>query len=204
MNHPKDKNRLVFPHLIPGDMLDGIKYVWNNVDGGAKPIGAFGFVTNSFYGGLCDRMGFIKKLGFWGCLNKRDPLGQKILGFYLAKPDELTEYGKKVFREYYPNMVIEEILKDDIPVTVEDKELRRIAEKKAQEFGYGLAEIKTVSLESLQSLIKAAEFERLQEKKRKAEEEAAKAAAAEPEKPTADEIIKKAAVRKRSVPVTKT
>lgn len=200
MINPKNKNQIVFPHTIPTATINGKTYKWNDVNGGAKPIGGFGLVTNSFWGGRVNILGFIKELGFWACLDKHDPARQKVLGFYLAKPEEVTELGKAVLQLVFSDYEINYIDIDDLPVTVEDKEERKRVMQEAMDIGVLGGNFKHISMASvatLKSLIDAARYEQ----KLEIEKNIAKKKEEPVESVDASDIIKQAKARKKTATV---
>jgi hypothetical protein len=161
MINPNNLNEICFPHIVPGDTLGGIRYVWNNCNGGAKPIGAFGFTTNTFMGGQCLILGFIKELGIWGC---QDKTNRGILrAFYLDDPDIITEYGKQMIQQALPTKTILYIKYDKLPKTKVDKDRLTKAQKDAEIEGIEPHIVSRASAETLESLIKARRYEKQQE-----------------------------------------
>lgn len=161
MFNPNNLNEICFPHIISGDILGGKQYVWNNCLGGAKPIGAFGFTTNTFMGGQCLILGFIKELGFWGCQDKINR--GKLRAFYIDDPDIVTEYGKQMIQKAFPTKTILYIKYDKLPKTKIDKERLKKAQEDAEKEGIEPHIVNRASAETLESLIKARQFEKAQE-----------------------------------------
>lgn len=202
MINPKNPNQIAFPHTIPTATINGKTYKWNDVNGGAKPIGAFGLTTNTFWGGRVNMLGFIKELGFWACLDKHDPARQKVLGFYLANPDEITELGKVIIQGIFPQNEIIYMDIDDLPATVEDMAERRKLNQEAMDIGVlggNFKHISKASVGTLKSLIDAARYEqKLEIEKDIAEKK--KAVAVEPVD-TATDLIKQAKARRKTASV---
>jgi hypothetical protein len=206
MINPKNPKQIAFPHTIPTPVINGKRYVWNDVNGGAKPIGYFGLVTNSFWGGLIHKLGFVKELGFWAALDKNDPNTQRVRGFYLADPKELTALGKQVFQAFNADKEILYMMLEDIPQTPEDMEERRKIEKEAMNIGVLSGDFKHISAsatETLKSLIDAAKYEQKMEKeaellaKQKAKEEIVESVESDP----ATDLIKQAKARRKTASV---
>lgn len=205
MYNPKNPKEIVFPHIIPGRTLNGKTYTWNDCNGGAKSIGAFGFTTNNFLGGQCTKMGFIRELGFYGCLNKNDPKNITLCAFYADNPDVITPLGKVALENLFATNTIRYILYDNLPKTKVDFEKLAEVQEEAADWGISDAIIRQASIDSLKSLIKAAKFEKLQE------DETRKAAEAELKKQGEAEVVsvdpatammKKAASKPRKKPAT--
>jgi hypothetical protein len=158
MNDVKDKSIVYFPHFLPTPILAGVKYTFNNVNGGVKPIGAFGFISNNCLGGQCLIFGLIKELGFWGCQDrhKRDELR----AFYLEDPEMVTELGKQLIAKTYPDMKLQYEKYENRTITDEKKE---VLKKDAAKFGYTPDLIDNARVETLETMIKAAKFEKKQE-----------------------------------------
>ena len=202
MINPKNPKQIVFPHTISGAILNGKLYKWNDVNSGAKPIGAFGLTTNTFWGGRVNMLGFIKELGFWVCLDKHDPNKQKVLGFYLANPDEVTELGKVIIQGVFPQNEIIYMDIDDLPASVEDMSERRKVEQEAMDIGVlgsNFKHISKASVGTLKSLIDAARYEqKLEIEKDIADKK--KTVVVEPVD-TATDLIKQAKARRKTASV---
>jgi len=195
MINPKNKNQITFPHTIPTAILNGKTYVWNDVNGGAKPIGAFGLLSNSFWGGRVNILGLVKELGFWAALDKNDPKRQKVLGFYLANPKDITELGKWIISEIFPGYEMLYIMHEDLPTITEDPEARKKLNKEAMDMGVLGGDFKHISRASvgtLKSLIESAKYDQEMER----EPTVAENAIVEPEPDVATDLIKQAKARK--------
>jgi hypothetical protein len=121
----KCQDELKFPLVIPGDVLDGKKYDWNDANGGAIQVSKLGFNSNNFMGGSCAIIGLIKELGFYGCLDKYDPKRLKFRAFYITDAEKVTEKGWEILSKLFPKkVVVAEKLQNaeakpiDIPETV--------------------------------------------------------------------------------------
>ncbi len=112
MYNPKKKT-LVFPHFILGNAIGGKEHTWNNVNGGVKRLADFNIIRNKFLGGNVEIMGFIKEYGFFACPHFEKT--QLILGFYIHDPSIVTDLGKKLIQEKYPDA---NILWDKVAPTV--------------------------------------------------------------------------------------
>jgi len=183
MINPKNKKQLVFPMFIPTNTFNGKVHTWNDVnadgDKSVRAIGAFGYETNQFLGGRCLMLGYFKEYGFWGCRDKIVP--EKIRAFYLPDPTLITELGKTVLAEVFPDNEILYIMFDEIPVEKVDVKNREKLEQEAVECNVLNGDYRLIGkseTETLQSLVKAARYEAVQEQreeKRKATAEASKA-----------------------------
>jgi len=163
MYNPKNPKEIVFPHIIPVKTLNGKTYTWNDCNGGAKSIGAFGFTTNNFLGGNCTKMGFIPELGFYGCLNKSDTKNITLCAFYADNPETITPLGKAALENLFQANTIRYVLYDKLPKTKIDYQKLAEAQKEAAEYGISDSVIRGAQIDTLKSLIKAAKFEKEQE-----------------------------------------
>lgn len=193
MFNPNKPTEIVFPHFINTTTLDGIAYNATKLTpGGQKSIGAFGLTTNNFLGGKCLKMGFIKELGFYGCLNKYDQDMMQLCGFYLDDPDTVTPYGKMVIEKALSNNTIKYVRYDELPKTEIDEKYLKLVQDEAKEHGIAPHVINGAAVETLESLIKAAKFEQALERKQQAEAEKF----ADKTSGDADDLITKSAVKR--------
>jgi hypothetical protein len=141
-------------------------------------------------------MGFIKELGFWGCLNKWDSEKTALCGFYLDNPKTVTEYGKKVLAERFQGKTLLYIMFDELPKEVVDEKELAVLRKKAVEMGVSIEAVANAKRESIENLIEAKEFDKKNEPKPKTSKpKIPKPVSDNP----ADDIIKKAVSRTKKV-----
>jgi hypothetical protein len=183
MFNPNNPKEIVFPHFIPTAKFGDKVYTWNDCNGGAKLVTEMGFVKHQCMGGRCDKMGFVKDLGLWACLDKFDKKMVKVFAFYMYDPDEVTDKGKQFITEVFPKhdiVYVKYKSLDDIPKTkiVDTAKLEKL-KAEALKLDVNPDALSGASIETVESFIKAKKFEIAEEKK------AAKAesAAAEPKKP---------------------
>lgn len=190
MQHPYNKNEIVFPVIIPGNKLDGKIYTWNSCTAPVKRIGEFGYTTNGFYGGRCVLLGFIPELGFWGCQEKSR--NTELAGFLLQDPETLTDLGRELAQKAFPMQKLVFISIDDVPEKPKDPKRLAKAQEKAEKMGFTPQVVKGAQVETLESLIEAKLFEEEQEKK------AVEAAvpAEKPKKPASTTTAKKVVASK--------
>lgn len=164
----RNKNEIVFPDIILGNCLGGIEHTMNFKFSGVKPIGAFGYTTNNFYGGRCTHLYHIKEYGFYACKDKSSP---KIMGFYIHDPHEVTDLGKKLIKEYYGTKTVLFVNKGDLPVTQEDMKEREAAIKEAVAEGYDTNAISHMTALQIRDLVKVIRFEKSKPKAQEQEAE---------------------------------
>ena len=179
MYNPNNSKEIVFPHFIPTAKFGDKTYTWNDANGGAKLITDMGFIKHQCLGGRCDKMGFVKELGLWACLDKFDKKMNKVFAFYMFDPDEVTDKGKDFITEAFPKHVIvyvkynsmDEIPKEKIVDTQKLEKLKADALK----LGVNPDAVSGASVETVESLITAKKFDIAEEKKQaKAEASASK------------------------------
>lgn len=97
---------LTFPHIILGDTINGKKHTFNSINGGIKMISdsPFHLIRDLFFGGNVIHLGLITEYGFYACPYYDSEI--KIVGFYIHDPQYLTELGKKIIEDLYPNTKI--------------------------------------------------------------------------------------------------
>jgi hypothetical protein len=164
MLNPENMKEIVFPHTFGNYSWPGRQYVWNDVNGGAKSIGAFGYITNHFLGGRCVKLGFITELGFFGCQDKNHPEGTaKLIGFHVEDPSLVTAMGKELLEGMYRSNTIRYIRYDNLKKKPVDMAERAKAEQEAREVGVPEPAIRLTHVETLKDLVRVAKFEQLQE-----------------------------------------
>jgi len=169
MYNPNNAKEIVFSHFLPTAKFGDKVYTWNDVNGGAKLVTEMGFVKHQCMGGRCDKMGFVKDLGLWACLDKFDKKMVKVFAFYMYDPDEVTDKGKQFITEVFPKHDIvyvkykslDDIPKEKIVDTAKQDKLKAEATK----IGVNPDAISGASIETLESLIKAKKFDIAEEKK---------------------------------------
>lgn len=152
-------------HVVPGGVLGNKKHTYNDIRGGMKRIedflDAYGqpYTMNTFFGGNCKDLGFIKEYGFYACVQSVEKYqsgdNKAIIGFYIADGKQVTDAGKELLRERFPSA---EILWDELPPknpTEDDVARRNALLKEAMELGYAPESIPTRNLEELSGLVKA-------------------------------------------------
>lgn len=152
----RNKSEIVFPDLIVGNCLGGKEHTMNFKFSGVKPIGAFGYTTNMFFGGRCTHLYLIKEYGFYACKDKNVA---KIIGFYIHNPYDVTELGQKLIKEYYSNKNVYFVRKDDLPVTEEDMLEREELIEQAVAKGYDRSHISHSTSLQIKDLLKVVEYE---------------------------------------------
>lgn len=183
MYNPNNTKEIVFPHFLPTAKFGDKTYTWNDVTGGAKLVTDMGFIKHQCLGGRCEKMGFVKELGLWACLDKFDKKMNKVFAFYMYEPNEVTEKGKDFITEVFPKHVVVYVKYkslDDIPKEkiVDTTKLEKL-KAEANKLEVNPDAISGASIETLESLIKAKKFEIAEEKKAAKSE----AVQAEPKKP---------------------
>lgn len=154
--YDKNKKVLAFPHLIPGDTLGGRQHVFNNINGGMKRLADFNLIRNKFFGGNVEVFGKVKEYGFYLCPHYET---KRILGFYIYDPSTVTERGKELIQQRYPDTKIiwDKLAPIDKPISAEDMEKRKGLIEKAKEKGAKDAEINNATLDELDGLLQAME-----------------------------------------------
>jgi hypothetical protein len=133
----KSTNEIYFPHIIPGSTIGGKVHTWkNNVNGGAKKIVDLCLNQNSFFGGNVLILGLIKEYGFYACQHIDT---QEIIGFYVSDPHMVTELGKMLLSERFPNTTIKYEVFVETPPTPE--QLKDLAEMKQYGLDHGISPI---------------------------------------------------------------
>ena len=152
-----EKNKVIyFPHTFPGtptpNFLGGEAHTFNSVDAGLFKIGDFGLTINRFLGGECTHLGLIGKYGFYACPDRGN---KKILAFYVADPKKVTDLGKQIIQERFPNyrIVYDQYL---VPQEKDDIDPNRRAElmKQFEEAGGNPIMVRAVSSKAILDLIK--------------------------------------------------
>jgi len=154
----KQTNEITFPHIISGNILGGKVHNSGCINGGMKMITdkPFNLIKNRFFGGNCIRLGLIKEYGFYACPHIIDQ--KKILGFYINDPDLVTDVGKKVIAQQYPNITINYITTScSVHRELTPDELERKKELIAQaiEKGIDAPKITDNTTEELEGLLQA-------------------------------------------------
>lgn len=125
---------ITFPHVIGSNVLSGVEYDRNCIDGGMLPINAFGLVPNRFIGGNVTMLGKIKKFGFYGCINRWN---NKLIAFYVHDPNLLTDEGKKILERHYAGSRIS--YEQSMVESMSEEEKKRWEELKAEAREKGLS-----------------------------------------------------------------
>lgn len=148
------KNFIIFPHVIPGATIGGKLHDKNSINAGVKKLADFGIERSSFYGGRVAVLGLIAEYGFYGCIDYAD---NALIGFYVHDPATVTELGKKVLKDRFPNnvLVFEDVPEERQAMTATD--LAEMAELKAkiEKSGYSPAKLTHVNAEELKGLWEA-------------------------------------------------
>ena len=96
-------NTLMFPHIILGNVILGKEYTFNSINGGFTRLADLNIQQNRFFGGGIWKLGMIQELGMYACPHMAD---RKICGLYIHDPKTLTQYGKAMLEQLYPNATI--------------------------------------------------------------------------------------------------
>jgi len=188
MYNPNNAKEIVFPLTFGCSSWPGKPYIWNNVNGGAKPIGAFGYTTNQFLGGRCIKLGFILELGFYGCQDKNHQEGtSKLVGFHAEDPSLITPLGKQMIEQMFPNNTIRYERYDRIKKEAVDPAVKAKVVEQAREIGVPEQALKVSHVDTLADLVKVAKYEKAQEELAKKPED------------TANELLKKAVRSRKKV-----
>ena len=120
----KQTMTIMFPHVIPGITLAGKQHTYNNINGGMKPLSDFNLKVNDFMGGNCGKMlGLIEEYGFYACPHFEQ---RKLIAFYIDDPSKVTELGKKMIEQTYPEYrVIYERVADNVHTVVTEEMIKR-------------------------------------------------------------------------------
>jgi hypothetical protein len=149
-------NEVVFPHIITGNVLNNNIHNINHVNGGMVKIEDLNLSRNKFFGGNVEVLGLIKEYGFYACPHYE--MTQNILGFYIHDPSMLTELGKRLIKEKYPNATVIFEKVTDCPhreMTAEEITKKKELIQKAVETGAVEAEIQNVAMPELENLLKS-------------------------------------------------
>ena len=164
MYNPNNAKEIVFPLTFGIISWPGKQYIWNDVNGGAKPIGAFGYTTNQFLGGRCIKLGFMPELGFYGCQDKNHQEGtSKLIGFHVEDPSVITEYGKSMIEQMFPNNTIRYERYESIKKVPVDPAIKAKAIEEARKIGVPEQALKVSHVDTLVDLVKVAKFEKAME-----------------------------------------
>lgn len=149
-------NEIYFPHIIPGNVLDDKKHTFNNINGGIINIEKHNLIRNKFFGGNVTKLGLISEYGFYACPHYERP--GVIVGFYIHDPDKITDKGKKLIEQKYPDM---KVVYKQITVSAHRKMTPEEMEKKAKlideaiKSGATTASVTNANVEELEGLLKA-------------------------------------------------
>lgn len=149
-------NEILFPHIVPGNVLGDKQHTFNNVNGGVVPIEKFNLVRNKFFGGNVKMLGKIKEYGFYAC-----PHFEKtkiIVGFYIHDPEDITEEGKKLLEGKYPDRKIVYKKVTSAPhrkMTTEEMKKKKELIQQAMDNGSSSMEINNATVQELEGLLKA-------------------------------------------------
>jgi hypothetical protein len=148
---------IYFPnHVFPGsprpNILSGKEHTINSINGGYTKIEDFGFRINSFFGGNCLRVGMIKEYGFYAF---PDRMEKQIMGFFVGDGTKVTELGKKILKERFPDYKIVYGEYHPAPTVEDDPDERQRLIKEFQEAGGNPVMVRTASAEVLVDLIRA-------------------------------------------------
>ena len=152
--YDKNKQVLSFPHFIMGSELGGKNHVFNNINGGMKRLADFNLVRNKFLGGNVEVFGRVKEYGFYICPHYEN---RQVLGFYIHDPSTVTELGKKLIQERYPdaNIIWEKVAPVDKQMSAEEMKKRKELIEQAKERGAKEAEVSNATLDELDGLLEA-------------------------------------------------
>jgi hypothetical protein len=150
--YDKSTNEITFPHTIPTNKLGGKTHTWNDVNGGAKMLSDLCIDPNSFWGGNVLVLGWIKQYGMYACQHKDT---YQVVGFYVHDPSLLTERGKKLVKEAFPNKTVKFELYSQKQPTLEEKKKLEDMKQYYKEHGMSPVFVDTANAEELIALEKA-------------------------------------------------
>lgn len=152
--YDKTKQVLSFPHFIMGNVLNNKKHVFNDINGGMKQLADFNLVRNKFLGGNVELFGKVKEYGFYICPHYEN---KTVLGFYIHDPSIVTELGKKIVQERYPDakIVWEKVAPIDKQLSAAEIKKRKELIDKAKEKGANESEVSHATLDELDGLLQA-------------------------------------------------
>ncbi len=150
---------IYFPHIIFGNELGGKVHTFNDIKGGMKNLSDFNINQYKFLGGNSSKeIGLISEYGFYACPHIFDM--QKIVAFYVHDPEMVTDLGKKLIQDKYPDY---EIVFEKMTPTVHKVLTKEEIEKKKgllaqiQEAGINPKLVDKSTVEELDGLLKAVE-----------------------------------------------
>lgn len=149
-----NKNKITFPHIIPGNKLGDKAFTFNDVNGGATRIAAMGIERNDFYGGAVISLGYVKELGFYICPHFQSGV---ILGFYIHDPATVTDYGKELIAKRFPGVKVEYVFYTTDRLTQEQIAERKAEKLRFMEMGVGPEIANHASAEQLKIMVKVME-----------------------------------------------
>ena len=153
-----EKNQVTFPHIISGAVLGNKLHTYNSINGGIKLIEdePFNLIRNKFFGGITQKLGLIAEYGFHACVHYEKP--GIIVGFYIHEPATVTELGKKLIQEKYPDATIiyekQDIVKKT-ELTPEEKKKKERLLIKAAEMNIPAYQVGNESVDELESMMDA-------------------------------------------------
>ena len=152
----KQNKTVYFPHVIPGNVLDGEVKTFNSINKGMKSLTDFGIDRNKFLGGNSAKMiGLMKEYGIYAIPHFES---NKIVGFYIHDPDHLTGKGREVLEALYPDYKIEyDKRQPDIHTPIKQEVEKKKAEllAKAKKRGIKTDLIGNAPVEELDGIIEA-------------------------------------------------
>lgn len=145
---------ITFPHVVPGNTLDGREYSFNDVDGGVKRLADFGIARNSFFGGTVTVFGLITKLGIWACQHYET---RKIVGFYIDDPARVTDTGRELLRKRFSDceVIFEKTVAKPTSVSKEELAKRDALRKELTAHGIAPEMITHTNAEALEGMLRA-------------------------------------------------
>jgi len=147
-------NTITFPHVIVGDMLGSKKHTFNNVNNGFTAIADLNLTHNTFFGGNVDKLGMVKEYGFFLCPSRWN---NQILGFYIHDPNLITEQGKFLIQQKFPDCQIDFQPVAEKKMTKEEFARWQELKREAAEKGVAADEITHLSADGLVAVIETLE-----------------------------------------------
>ena len=147
-------NEISFPHVIPGCILGGKTHTYNSINGGIKVLSNMNLIRNRFMGGNIEKLGLISEYGIYACPHY---MTKRILGFYIPASESLTEEGKRVLLDRYPNAKLLGVTNGAIHKVLTTEETQKKAQliSDAVERGAVKAQVEGNTIDELDGLIKA-------------------------------------------------
>ena len=155
----KELKLIYFPHVIFGNVLGGREHTFNDIHGGIKPLSDFNINQHNFLGGNCTKeIGLIDSYGFYACPYVFDT--KKIVAFYIHDPEQITDLGKQLIEEYYPDyQIVYERMSTSVHkvLTAEEIAKKRDLLQKIADEGINPKMVEKSTVEELDGLLQAVE-----------------------------------------------